>query len=435
MDRVAIGYLAITAGLGLIALRVPIGVALGVVSFFGIAAILNMTAAWGIVTAVPFNFVGDWNLTAIPMFLLMGYVASSTGLSRGLFRAMRIALSRLPGGLAVASVGACALLSAASGSSVATSSAFARIATPEMLRYRYDPGLASGVVAAAGTLGSMIPPSILMVLYGYVAEISIAKLFMAGFLPGLLTATAFAAMIIVRVMLNPSLAPPVDESFTRAEKLEALAEIWPLPVLIVAVLVGIFVGIFTPTEAGAVGAFLAILLAWARGMLSLAALKDGVLNTLTGTAGIFMVVIGTVLLARLMALSGVPGHIAGGLMALGGSQLTVILMVSVLYLILGCFLDSIGILLLTLPIILPVARQAGIDLIYFGIILVKLLEIGLVTPPVGLNVYVMKGALGNLVSLPTIFRGVTWFVATDMITLAILIAFPIISLLLPGMMG
>lgn len=318
MDRVAIGYLAITAGLGLIALRVPIGVALGVVSFFGIAAILNMTAAWGIVTAVPFNFVGDWNLTAIPMFLLMGYVASSTGLSRGLFRAMRIALSRLPGGLAVASVGACALLSAASGSSVATSSAFARIATPEMLRYRYDPGLASGVVAAAGTLGSMIPPSILMVLYGYVAEISIAKLFMAGFLPGLLTAAAFAAMIIVRVMLKPSLAPPVDEQFTRQEKLDALAEIWPLPVLIIAVLVGIFVGVFTPTEAGAVGAFLAILLAWARGMLSLAALKDGVLNTLTGTAGIFMVVIGTVLLARLMALSGVPGHIAGGLMAMGG---------------------------------------------------------------------------------------------------------------------
>jgi tripartite ATP-independent transporter DctM subunit len=258
---------------------------------------------------------------------------------------------------------------------------------------------------------------------------------MAGFLPGFLTAAMFAAMIIVRVMLKPSLAPSVDERFTREEKLAALAEIWPLPVLIIAVLVGIFVGVFTPTEAGAVGAFLAIVLAWARGMLSLAALKDGVLNTLTGTAGIFMVVIGTVLLARLMALSGVPGHIAGGLMALGGDQLTVILMVSVLYLILGCFLDSIGILLLTLPIVLPVARQAGIDLIYFGIILVKLLEIGLVTPPVGLNVYVMKGALGNLVSLPTIFRGVTWFVATDVITLAILIAFPIISLLLPGMMG
>jgi tripartite ATP-independent transporter DctM subunit len=434
MDRIAIGYTALAAGLVLIGLRVPIGVALGIVSFSGIAAILNMQAAWGIVTAVPFNFVGDWNLTAIPMFLLMGYIVSSTGLSSGLFRAMRIALSRLPGGLAVASVGACALLSAASGSSVATSSAFARIATPEMLRYGYNPGLAAGVVAAAGTLGSMIPPSILMVLYGYVAEVSIARLFMAGFLPGLLTALAFCAMIILRVSLNPSLAPPITERFTRTQKLVALREIWPLPVLIMAVLVGIFIGVFTPTEAGAVGAFLAIIFALMRGALSFAALKDGVLKTLTGTAAIFMVVIGTVLLARLMALSGVPGHIAGGLMAMGGDRLTVILMMSVLYLILGCFLDSIGILLLTLPIILPVARQAGLDLIYCGIILIKLLEIGLVTPPVGLNVYVMKGALGNLISLPTIFRGVIWFVATDIITLMIIIAFPVISLFLPGLM-
>lgn len=435
MDRVGIGYLAIAAGLILIALRVPIGVALGVVSFFGIAAILNMQAAWGIVTAVPFNFVGDWNLTAIPMFLLMGYVASSTGLSRGLFRAMRIALSRLPGGLAVASVGACALLSAASGSSVATAAAFARIATPEMLRYRYHPGLASGVVAAAGTLGSMIPPSILMVLYGYVAEVSIAKLFMAGFLPGLLTALMFSAMIVGRVALRPVLAPPVAERFSRAEKRAALVEIWPLPVLIVAVLLGIFVGLFTPTEAGAVGAFLAILLALARRALSWRALREGLWNTVTGTAGIFMVVIGTVLLARLMALSGVPAHIAGGLMALGGDDLAVIAMVSLLYLILGAFLDSIGLLLLTLPIILPVARQAGIDLIWFGVILVKLLEIGLVTPPVGLNVYVMKGALGELVPLTVIFRGVMWFVATDLVVLALLVAFPAISLLLPGLMG
>jgi tripartite ATP-independent transporter DctM subunit len=435
MSNVAIGLVGIGVGLLLIALRVQIGVALGIVSFFGIAAILNFQAAWGILTAVPFNFVGDWNLTAIPMFLLMGYVASSSGLSRGLFGAMRILLSRLPGGLAVASVGACALLSAASGSSVATSSAFARIATPEMLRYRYDPGLASGVVASAGTLGSLIPPSILMVLYGYVAEVSIAKLFMAGFLPGLLSAVMFSAMIIGRVKLNPELAPAVRETYTAREKLEAVREIWPLPVLILGVLVGIFVGLFTPTEAGAVGAALAILLAAVRRALTWEGFRNAVLYTLTGTAGIFMVVIGTVLLARFMALSGVPTFIASSLLELGSSQLAVIVMVAVLYLVLGCFLDSIGILLLTMPIILPVARQAGIDLIYFGIVLVKLLEIGLVTPPVGLNVYVMKGALGNLVSLPTIFRGVAWFVVADAITLVILIAVPSISLFLPSLMN
>ena len=435
MDNVTIGAVATLIGLGLVALRVQIGVALGIVSFFGIAAILNMRAAWGIVTAVPFNFVGDWNLTAVPMFLLMGYVAFSADLTSGLFRAMRILLSRLPGGLAVASVGACAMLAAASGSSVATSSAMARIATPEMLRFKYDPGLASGVIASSGTLGSLIPPSILMVLYGYFAEVSIAQLFMAGFLPGLLSAALFATMIITRATLNPALAPMVKERFTRAEKLSALREVWPMPVLIVGVLSGIFVGWFTPTEAGAVGAALAMVLAGVRRRLNRAVLVDAVTRTVVGTAGIFMVVIGTVLLARLMALSGLPNALAEFMLSCGGDQLPVILMVVVLYLILGMFLDSIGILLLTLPIILPVTETVEIDLIWFGIILIKLLEIGLVTPPVGLNVYVMKGALGNLVPLTTIFRGVGWFIATDVVTLVIIVAFPMLSLWLPSMMA
>ena len=434
MESVTIGFIGLGVGLLLIAMRVQIGVALGVVSFVGIALLLNMRAAWGILTAVPFNFVGDWSLTAIPMFLLMGYVASASGLSAGLFRAMRIFLSRLPGGLAITSVGACAMLSAASGSSVATSSAFARIATPEMLRYRYDPGLASGVVASAGTLGSLIPPSVLLLLYGYIAEVSIAALFMAGLIPGLLSALMFSSMIIVRVKLNPALAPPVTETFTRAEKVRALLDVWPLPVLIVGVLVGIVSGVFTPTEAGGMGAFLAMAIAALKRTLTLSMLRNAVLNTLTGTASIFMVVIGTVLLTRFMALSGVPTFIADTLLGTATDQLVVIGMAIVLYLILGCFLDSIGIMLLTLPIILPLANGTGMDLIYFGIILVKLLEIGLVTPPVGLNVYVIKGALGNLVSLPTIFRGVGWFVVVDFVTLALLIAFPAISLWLPTLL-
>lgn len=434
MDNVTIGFIGLGAGLLLIALRIQIGVALGVVSFFGIATILNMRAAWGILTAVPYNFVGDWSLTAIPMFLLMGYVASASGLSAGLFRAMRIFLSRLPGGLAITSVGACALLSAASGSSVATSSAFAKIATPEMLRYRYDPGLASGVVASAGTLGSLIPPSILLLLYGYIAEVSVARLFMAGFLPGLLSAFMFCAMIIIRVRLKPSLAPAVTETFTRQDKLAAVREVWPLPVLIVGVLLGIFLGVFTPTEAGGVGALLAIGIAAVRRTLTWPILRQAITETLSGTASIFMVVIGTVLLARFMALSGVPTFLANALLVTGADQLLVIGMVVVLYFILGCFLDSIGILLLTLPIVLPLANGVGMDLIYFGIILVKLLEIGLVTPPVGLNVYVIKGALGSLISLPTIFRGVGWFVVADLITLGILIAFPAISIWLPSLM-
>jgi tripartite ATP-independent transporter DctM subunit len=435
MDNLTIGLLGLLAGLALVALRVQIGVALGVVSFIGIASIMNLKAALGTLTAVPYNFVGDWSLTAIPMFLLMGYIASSTGLTAGLFAAMRIFLSRLPGGLAVASVGACAMMSAASGSSVAVSAAFARIATPEMIRYRYDPGLAAGVIASAGTLGSMIPPSILMLLYAYVAEVSVAKCFMAGFLPGVLSALVFAAMIIVRVKLKPSLAPAVTETYSREEKIAVLKNVWPLPVLVIGVMVGIFIGLFTPTEAGAIGAALALVIAQVRRTLTWPILWKALTLTLTGTASIFMVVIGTVLLGKFMAVSGVPGAVTAWFMGFGTSQLAVIATVAILYLILGCFLDSIGLLLLTLPIVLPLARATGIDLIFFCILLVKLLELGLVTPPVGLNVYVTKSALGSLVSLTTVFRGVAWFIVADLVTLAILVAFPVISLFLPSLMN
>ncbi len=434
MSNIDIGFIGLGAGIFLLLLRVQIGVALGLVSFIGIAVLLNMRAAWGIITAIPFNFVGDWNLTAIPMFLLMGFVASESGLSSGLFRTMRILLSWLPGGLAVASVGASAMLAAASGSSVATSSAFARIATPEMLRYRYDPGLATGVIAAAGTLGSLIPPSILMIIYGYIAEVSVAKLFAAGVLPGVITALAFSTMIVVRCILKPTLAPPVRERFSRADIRQAIAETWALPVIIIGVLSGIFLGVFTPTSAGAVGAALAIAVALLRRSLTLAVMAASIRQTLIGTSSIFMVVIGTALLGKFMALSGVPTFVAQSFVSFGTSQMLVLLAIALLYLFLGCFLDSIGILLLTMPIILPMAHESGINLIFLGIILVKLLEIGLLTPPVGLNVYVIKGALGDRVSLTTIFRGVGWFIAIDMIVLSILISFPQLSLWLPGMM-
>ncbi|SNS51425.1 TRAP transporter, DctM subunit [[Luteovulum] sphaeroides subsp. megalophilum] len=434
MSNVAIGFTGIGIGLILLALRVQIGVALGLVSFVGIGILLSWRAAWGIVTAIPFNFVGDWNLTAIPMFLLMGFVASEAGLSSGLFRAMRILLSWLPGGLAVSSVGANAVLAAASGSSVATASAFARIATPEMLRYGYHPGLATGVIAAAGTLGALIPPSILMVLYGYLAEVSIAQLFAAGIVPGILTALAFSAMIVVRCLVNPRLAPKVEDRFTRAEKLAAFQETWPLPVIILGVLCGIFVGFFTPTAAGAVGAALAILLGLLRGKIDFAVMKRATEATLMSTASIFLVIIGTSLLGKFMAISGVPAYAASLLVEFGTTQLMVLLAVSLLYIFLGMFLDSMGILLLTMPIILPMAREAGLDLIFFGIILVKLLEIGLLTPPVGLNVYIIKGALGDRVSLTTIFKGVGWFIAVDLVLLAILVEWPVLVTGLPSLM-
>lgn len=434
MTNITIGIVGVLVSLGLIALRVPIAIALGVVSFIGIAEILNAKAAWGIVTAVPFNFIGNWSFTAVPMFLLMGYVCTTTGMTKGLFRAMRIFLSHLPGGLAVASVGACALFASASGSSVATASAMARIAVPEMLRHRYEPGLASGVIAASGTLGSLIPPSILMVLYGIYAEVSIGQLFMAGFLPGIVSAGLYMGMIIVRVKLRPTLAGQVDEVFTFQEKFAAVRDIWALPALIACVLGGIFIGVFTPTEAGAIGAFVAILLAALRRTLTLEAFKQAVIETARSTGSIFIILIGTIFLTKFLALSGLPTWLAEVMLSISDNPAWVILSVAVLYVILGMFVDSIGLLLLTLPLILPIATSAGMNMIWFGIILIKLLEIGLVSPPVGLNVYVIKGALGSQVSLQQVFRGVAWFIVMDIVALLIIIAFPQLSLYLPSIM-
>ena len=434
MSGITIGIIGVLAGLALIALRVPIAVSLGLVSFLGIIELTNVRAAWGIITAVPFNFIGNWSFTAVPMFLLMGYVCTTSGMTTGLFRAMRVCLSRLPGGLAIASVGACSMFAAASGSSVATASAMARIAVPEMLRHNYNPGLSTGVIAASGTLGSLIPPSILMVLYGVYAEVSIGKLFMAGFLPGLLSAALYVAMIISRVKVNPELAGEIVESFSAKEKWEAIREVWALPALIVFVLGGIFAGFFTPTEAGAVGAFFATILALLRGKLTIANSLEALRATARGTGSIFIILIGTIFLTKFLALSGLPTWLAEQMLSVSDSVVWVILSVAILYIILGMFVDSIGLLLLTLPLILPIAVGADMDLIWFGIILIKLLEIGLVSPPVGLNVYVIKGAVGNVVSIQKIFQGVAWFIVMDIIALLLIIIFPALSLYLPSIM-
>ena len=434
MDRVEIGLMGIGVLLVLLLLRVPIGVALALVAFGGVSIVLNVNVAFGLLGNVPFDFIGDWSLSAVPMFIFMGYVATEMKLTAALFSAMRVFLSGLPGSLAVASVSACAIFAAASGSSVATSASMSRISVPEMLRLGYQPALSSGTVAAAGTLGSLIPPSILMVLYGIFAEVSIRQLFVAGLLPGLLTAAMFIAMIMIRVKLNPALAPDTPERPGFRERMGALRGIWPLPVLVIGVLGGIYAGIFTPTEAGAVGAMLAVLIAFLQGNFSTSGFWRAAQATATATASIFIIAVGAGLFSRFMAFTGVPEYLSGMLIGGGASQILLIVQIAVLLIILGMFVDSIGIMLLTLPILLPMLNSAGVDLIWFGIILVKLLEIGLITPPVGLNVFVMKSSLGKLVTLPQIFRGVSWFILVDLIVLAILISFPVISLWLPSQM-
>lgn len=435
MDNVTIGAVCVGVALGLILLRMSIGLALILVSFCGFVWITNTTAAIGMLSTVPYAFVGDWNLSAIPMFLLMGFIASGSGLTSGLFNAARLLLAGLPGGIAVATVGASGLFAAASGSSIATAAAMAKIATPEMLRNGYHPTLSTGVVAAGGTLGSLIPPSILLLLYGYYAEVSIAKLFMAGVLPGLITMLLYAAMIILRCKLQPNLAPHVDVHPTRQEIGEALLETWPLPTLIACVMVGIFAGIFTPTQAGAVGALAAFVIALSRGKLTWAVVSSSVRETLHSTAGIFLILIGTTMLTNFLALSGLPAAISAYTLDAGLGVYTLLIAIALLYIVLGMFVDSIGLMLLTLPVVMPLAGAFGIDLIWLGIIIVKLLEIGLLTPPVGLNVYVINGALGGRVPLNTIFQGVSWFIATDLLCLILIVVFPAIALWFPSLLA
>lgn len=434
MSNIEIGVAGIAIALTLIAFRVPIGIALGLVSIIGISEMTSMRVAWGMISATPFDFAGTWELTAAPMFLFMGYLCTTTNMTQGLFHAMRLYLARLPGGLAVSSVMASAFFAAASGSSVATSAAMSRIAVPEMLKHNYDKGLATGTVAASGTLGSLIPPSVLLVLYGVYAQVSVGQLFMAGFIPGVVSALLYIAMIMIRTKLNPRLAGNVDVRSTWDEKWSAFINIWPLPLLIGLVLGGIFLGVFSPTEAGAVGTTIAALIAFARRSLTWAAIREALISTAVSTASIFIILIGSLLFTRFLAMSGVPSAFSELILGVSTETWWIILAVTLIYLVLGMFIDSIGLLLLTLPLILPLVVGADLNLIWFGIIVIKLLEIGLVTPPIGLNVYVIKGALGKSVTLSEVFKGVSWFIVMDIVALLLIVMVPALSLYLPQKM-
>jgi len=435
MERSVIGAIGVGLALLLIFLRVPIGVAMGLVGLGGIAALSSWNAAFGIAKTIPYELIGDWNLSAVPMFLLMGYVASATGLTHGLFASARIFLGHVPGSLASATVLASAFFASASGSSVATAAAFSRISVPEMLKAKYDPALATGCVASAGTLGSLIPPSILMIIFGIMADVSISRLFMAGVVPGILSALVFIGCITIGCMLTPRLAPPVHALYSRAQKRAAAQDVWPLPLLIVGVLGGIFCGAFTATEAGAIGAASACAIAGLRRSLNKDSLRKALVDTAEGTSAIFIIVVGAAIFSRYMSYSQLPTAMSQWLLGSLDSPLTMVLAIAVIYLILGCVLESVSIMLLTMPLLLPLLTQMNVDLVWFGILVIKLLEIGLCTPPVGMNVYVVKSALGERVPLGTIFRGVAWFIAADLSTLGLLIAFPQISLWLPDLLS
>lgn len=434
MDDLTLSWVALAGLLGLLLARVPIGVALGGVSFIGIWIEVGPRSAWGILTSIPYDFIAHWTLSSVPMFLLMGYVCYHSQLTDGLFRIARSWLSWMPGGVAVASVGAAAGFSAVTGSSVACAAAMGRIAVPEMLRSGYDRGLAAGTVAAAGTIGSMIPPSILLLLYGIYAELPISKLFIAGLLPGILTAVLYAAMIIVRTKLNPALAPMDTDKVTWGERIAAFRGTWPVVALIIGVFGGLFAGVFTPTEAGATGAILSFLIGFVQRTLTWEKIRLAVQETLLTTSSIFIIAIGANLLTRFLALSGFTDFVSDTVVAGQVSPVLLIVGTMCVLFFLGCFLDPIGIMLLTLPVFLPPIEGLHIDLIWYGVLMTKLLEIGLITPPVGLNVFVIKGIVGELMTTEAIFVGILWFLAMDVIAVALLIGFPEITLYLPSLL-
>ncbi|NOL50045.1 TRAP transporter large permease [Pelistega europaea] len=435
MDSLQIGIVGIIFALGFILLRIPIGVSLGLVSIVGIAMLTSWDVSLSLITSTPYNFVGQWELSAAPMFLLMGYLCTTTNLTNGIFKFLQMLLYKIPGGLAISSVIACALFSAASGSSVATSGAMSKIAIPEMLKRGYNPSLATSTVAAAGTLGSLIPPSVILVLYGVYANVSIGQLFMAGVLPGLLTAFLFIAMIWLRCRHNPRLyGVDQNEKYSMQEIMQGFLHIWPLPTLIAFVIGGIFFGLFSPTEAGAIGSVVTLFIAALKRTLSLNAIKEAIKDTAYSTASIFLIMIGSLFFTKFLALSGVPEAFTHFILSINQEQWWVVLSVIILYLFLGMFIDSIGILLLTLPILLPLVEAANLNLIWFGILVTKMLEVGLVTPPVGLNVYVIKATVPGDIPLQTIFRGVFWFILCDMVFLLLIYCFPEIVTYLPSIM-
>ncbi|MEM5543646.1 TRAP transporter large permease subunit [Sulfitobacter sp. AS92] len=433
MSDALIGSLGIIGLLVLIAANMHIGIALILVSYLGLIAIVGSDAAWGMLEVVPYTFISNWTLSSVPMFVFMGYICFNADLTRGLFDAARLWLARLPGGLAIASVFGCSGFAAVTGSSVACAAAMGKVAVPEMLRNKYDASLACGTVAAAGTVGALIPPSILLIVFGVIAQVSITDLFLGGIGAGIATALSYIAVILLRVTLNPSLAPRVTEEVTWTEKFSALKGALPVILLVVAVLGGLFGGLFTATQAGAVGALMSMVVAATQRTLTFKALKTSVIETLVTCGSLFIVTIGASMLTRFLTLSGVGYMISDAVALLGASPVFLLIGIAVIYMILGMFLEPIGAMLITLPIFLPLVGTAGIDAIWFGVFVAKLLEVGMITPPIGMNVFVLSSTVGKAAPAAIVFRGVLWFFVADIILLGLLIWFPGIITFIPNM--
>jgi len=431
MSATTIGIIGIAALFVLVFLRMPIGFLMAIIGAAGFAAIVTGDAALSLLARDFSSIFGSYELTVIPLFVLMGQVSFHSGISSRLFNTAYKFMGHLPGGLAIAAVGACAAFSAVCGSTNATAATMAAATLPEMKKYNYKPSLATGVVAAGGSLGILIPPSVIFIVYGTLTGQSIGKLFMAGVIPGALLVLLFTATILVWASIDPSLGP-VGQKATWIERFKSIQGVFETLLIFMLVLGGLFMGFFTPTEAGAIGAFVTIAIAIVRRMLTWEKLVTSLFETTRTTCMIMVIVAGATIFGHFLAISRIPYNIASWVSTINVSPVLIMFMIILVYIIGGCFIDSLALIMLTVPIFYPLVLQLGFDPIWFGVIIVMVTQVGVLTPPVGASVYVVSGIARN-VPLEVIFKGVTPFIIALLTGILLIVLFPKIALFLPQM--
>ncbi len=432
MSAQIIGIIGLLGLIGLIILRVPISIALGVVGVLGYAAVDGWQVAFNVLGSTAFDLTSGYALSVMPLFVLMGVMAGHSGMSRELFEAANALFSGRRGALAMATIGACAGFGSICGSSLASAATMSSIAVPEMKRLGYDERLATGSVAVGGTLGILIPPSVMLVIYSVVAEQSVPQLFAAGLIPGLL----LASLQIVVIWLISRFLPewtPESQSMPFNQRLKAMIGMWKLIVLFFLAVGGIYIGIFSPTEAAAIAAFGAIVISVATRQITFARILDSMLETVRITAMLFFILICAFLFAYFLARTQLPAGLVEWVTGMGWQPWLVIIILVVFYVILGCLLESIAMMLITVPVFLPLVMSIGYDPVWFGVLVVVVIEIGLVTPPVGLNIFVIRAQLPDI-PLGSIYKGILPFLGAGFVLIAMLLIFPWLALWLPGVL-
>ncbi|MBP8985161.1 MAG: TRAP transporter large permease [Syntrophobacterales bacterium] len=431
MTPTAVGIIGFFVLIALMFMRIPVGFVMAIVGVLGFGILVSWDAAFLLTARDFFSIFGSYNLTVIPLFVFMGQLAHHSGISGRLFNAANKFMGHLPGGLAIATVGACAGFSAICGSTSATAATMASVALPEMKKYNYDPALATGVVAAGGSLGILIPPSTIFIVYGIMTEQSIGKLFMAGVLPGIILTVLLIVTIIIWTKLRPEMVTLAPKSSWK-EKIASLSGVIETLTLFVLVMGGLFVGIFTPTEAAAIGAFGTLTIALINRNLAWKGFLQSLYETTRISCMIMVIVAGATVFGHFLAVTGIPTNIGEWAAGLQVPHQVVMAIIILIYLVMGCLMDSLAMIMLTIPIFFPVVMSLGFDPVWFGVIIVLVTEMGVVTPPVGINVYVVGGVARD-VPLHIIFRGTAHLLLAQLVTALLLILFPGIALYLPSL--